>query len=292
MRFEDKLIHALGIAGTGTALVGTLLRAFTGADQSLYWAVVGASLVVLWFAFYVHALRTRRHETVVEAALYGHLAPRRHENLEDVLVMSVLRAGAFGGSEIDTVFWAAYGKLLLSDRSSSALDKVRHLVDALRSSTITIEGEKVHLMMNVLLRSVLEQGDLYRATASLEELGTRDARVLILGIPQYYPTQVVRIILVEDVLAFLRQPEAVRQDLREQIAAGVRLSYLEVGQGRIGSIPNIGIYGSVAVGEYNRGSQQNTVRFNRDYAMAKIADFSGYLARSRPLTLAVLAEPA
>ncbi|HEV8241500.1 MAG TPA: hypothetical protein VGS57_19215 [Thermoanaerobaculia bacterium] len=291
MRFEERLIHVLGIAGTSTALAGTLLRAFAKTDQSLYWSVVGASLVVLWLTFYVHALRTRRHEVLVEAALHGHLAPRRHENLEDVLMTSVLRAGAFGGSEIDTVFWAAYGKLLLSDTKRSILDKVRELVDALRSSTVTIEGDKVHLMMNVLLRTVLEQGDLYRATADLSELANRDARMLILGIPQYYPAQVIRIILVEDLTALSKQPEVVREDLRQQVAAGVRLSYLEVGQRRTESIPNIGIYGSAAVGEYDSKSHRNIVRFDRDYAAAKIAEFAGYLARARPVTQAILGEP-
>ncbi|MCC8992647.1 MAG: hypothetical protein LM550_02935 [Candidatus Contendobacter sp.] len=193
---------------------------------------------------------------------------------EEVLLEYVLRMGTF--HVIDTQFWIAYA-LELKNSGAPCTDKVKKVLAAIDTNTITVHKEAVYRLMHKLLMIVIENDETYYGTATVSELQNADnnANIFLLQLPLQYPGKIVRIIFLDNENQLPALSEQIRQALKSQLEKGVQL-YIDSNippQDRL----NFGVYGTVAVGKYDEASGLNKLVFDRDVVATHKTKFTNLL---------------
>jgi hypothetical protein len=265
VKLERILLHVFGLSGLLSALASMAARIV--AKESDWWAVFAcASLLAIWVALYSQFLNIRRHQTIIEGVLE---TVRQHEDDPRLsLIRMVMRSVFFRGT-FPAIFWGAYGERLRLRSGEDEIAKLQNVLDAIRSSRVQISGPDVYPLMTVLAHLVWSHGEKYQATACLSELSeSAESRMFLLGLPQFYPGLVMRIIEVDSVRDFASLEDQQKEDLRQQLRSHVELRYWLKTDGRL---PNFGVYGNRAVGELVAGV--NTVTFDTSYVNTKKEEF-------------------
>jgi hypothetical protein len=282
MKREAALYSLVSWIGVGL-VVASVIAATVKADQRIWMSLCSSSLLGLWIAcllFFKSAkedrLETKGHYLEVEAALTNILGPGK---MERQLLESGVRALLFGGSEIDDVFCVKYGELLLSDGDAFLPERLREVLDAKKTSRVSVERSKAYTLMHYLFRKVSESHEKYLALATELDLGTPEARSFLFKDPQVYPHSILRIFVLRSRESLQKMLDGAGPDLRRQIDLGAKLKVLIDPDG---VLPNFGIYGSLAVG-YFIDRDTNVFDFQRTNVSSRKQMFEAYWEQAEDL---------
>jgi hypothetical protein len=191
---------------------------------------------------------------------------------EEALLEYVLRIGTF--QVVDTQFWVAYAQELKHTDSAATIEKIKKVLGAIDTNTITIHPEAVYRLMHRLLMIVIENDETYYGTATISELQNADdnAKKFLLELPKTYPGDIVRIIFVDNEEQLLGLNDETRAALKAQLDANVRL-FID-STTKPSDRLNFGVYGSVAVGKYDEASGSNMLIFDKEIVAKHRTRFS------------------
>ena len=271
---ESALYAFISWIGIGLGVISIIVAAFK-ADQWIWMSLFSSSLVSLWAACLLFFKAARTHHVETDAVLRTILGSEKERQLLEQSIRSLI----FDGSEIDNVFCVKYGEMLLSDGDESPLDKLREVFDAKRTNKIRIEREKAYTLMHYLFRRVSEREERYWALATELDLNTPEAATFLFKAPQAHPRNIARVYVLRSQESLEKLITMARNDLLEQIELGAELKVLIDANG---SPPNFGIYGTLAVGQFeNRDT--NVFDFKRTNVETKREIFETYRARAEDL---------
>ena len=151
-------------------------------------------------------------------------------------------------------------QLLGNSNGRTPFEKIRYIVDAKRTNTLTLAAEHNYDLMYMLNRGTGE----YLATASLDELMRPAAHHFIYQLTRAFPTRIRRVFVIEDKSALKALGDDQKRALLDQLNSGCQLRFCVDDKSTV--IPNIAIYGTVAVGVLQPDGS-NAVNFTRDGVM-------------------------
>tara|TARA_R110000868_G_scaffold364449_1_gene627293 strand:- start:1 stop:909 length:909 start_codon:yes stop_codon:yes gene_type:complete len=203
----------------------------------------------------------------------------------------LLRQGFFGGSPVDDQFWLIYCQMLRSryfEHSDSSL--AREIVWSLTHQKIRVKASEGYIAIKQFAEALFAKSMRFYAVATQDDLevmsGSLDGNphaTFLLDFPIRHPEDIQRIFVVANRSHLKSLSDEVRQKLCAQIRAGADLRVAPAG---LVSGENIGIYGDVAVGEYDEENQEEIINFNRDYYTSTKSRYAVILESSEPLTFA------
>jgi hypothetical protein len=225
------------------------------------------SVVAMWPALILFFRQTHKHFDEIEPYITGKLDLEQKK----AALRRALQAGTFGGTKIDHLFWHRFGNMILNDVQLSASVKPAEICTAVKENIVRVPEKIRYELMEALLRRLVDKGNSYYATATLEELVLAEkntfARSFLYELPKEYPKSIRRIIAV-DSLDALKTAVSLggKQHIVEQLRRGVMLRILKMDDPE--AFPNFGVYEGIAVGELDIDGS-NVVNFVPEYVQTK-----------------------
>ena len=179
---------------------------------------------------------------------------RRREDLQKP-TERVAQSITFSESCIDDEFWVRHYSKVTHDGKLESLERYKYVVNAKRTNTLVLEPEHNYDLMSFLNR---DTGELYYATANAEELRWRQTHPYIYDLTSRFAHKIRRVFILPDISALTDLDESNKERLREQIEKHCELRYY-IGDPSL--VPNVAIYGNLAVGLLN-DNRSNVVHFN------------------------------
>jgi hypothetical protein len=273
---RDKLL-ALVVEGSGvmTALAAVVASKSSG-TQAWTLPLVSTSILALWIASIWHNRLARSHYLKTEALMRTAVVADSEEDLVAIMTLRLLQAITFTGSQIDDEIWVKHGADILSDKSWNPLERLDYLLEAKRTGCLELREPHTYDLFDLLSKRA---GD-YRATTEKVELFRKQSSDYIYLRPLGFPTRVKRIFILDDIAVLRELPEEKRMQLKNQLDAGVELRFVR--QIKNGGIPNIAIFGFVAVGILTDNGS-NVVDFNHHEIQRQSDAYDRLWARAEPV---------
>lgn len=240
--------------------------------------LLSTSILALWIASLWHSRLAKSHYLKTEALMRTAVVADNQEDLVGNMTLRVLQSITFTGSQIDDEIWVKHGAAILSDKSWDHLERLEYLLEAKRTGRLELREPHTYDLIHLLSTRA---GD-YRATTEQAELSRKSSFLYIYRKPLSFPSRVKRIFILKSSAVLRELSEERRRLLKDQLDAGVELRFIE--QSRNGEVPNIAIFGSIAVGILtNKGT--NAVDFNRHEVQRQNDEYDRLWARAEAVSI-------
>ncbi|WDI32440.1 hypothetical protein PUV54_04430 [Hyphococcus flavus] len=291
------LVKAIPYVGLVTAVLAALLEALDlGGANTRPWSLglMATSLSALWLNYIIENNEVKSMLGEFRKSNDDTSALMKAVNTKDVAITDrVMRAGFFGGSEFDDAFWLSYCESLRArEGGSSELDAVRDVVDALETQELRIMQSEAFSLMRRFCEITMQRGGTYFATTTPKDLDTacrgqvdNVARYFLFDFPTLYPKNVRRVFLLKSMDQLQDLEDQCKESLHRQLQLGVELLFLEIEDAKEN---NFGIYGDLAVGNYDEVNAVNIVSFDKRKRSQMMQRFIDLRDQSKVLTASVL----
>lgn len=215
-----------------------------------------SSLVALWVSYIISSIKLDNYFSEVKISLEN--IPSNGDN---GLLSHAMRSECFTDNGINDIFWSVYGRYLLTLEGYSETDKINKIFECKKSLKISITklGD-IYYFMGWMLLITAKEGQIYRATASENELKRDEPDGFLLDMSLRYAKHIHRIFYIKDEGVFHKISNQKKAILRKQVSNGANLMVYFYDQIKI---DNFGIYGSISVGVLDEEKDENIFNFNK-----------------------------